>query len=166
MRAIAVKAGKGRIAVMSPALVLTLVLVQASAGNSREVVRAIDYAVDRGRLDSVESAWRTTPARRVAPRTRSLVSAKIALYRYRFGEAERTLRALRGSSLGDDVARYAALELARMTLVQGYPAAALPLLAQVEQAARSANDSVTLVEALVASSHAKASSAALPPDAR
>ncbi len=140
---------------MSAAALLALAMLQGGQPAAREVVRAIDYAVDRGKLDSVEVAWRTQPPRGVHSRTRSLVRAKIALYRYRFAEAEKTLRELRDASLGDDVARYAALELARMTLVQGYAAAAIPLLQQVEQAARSAHDTVMLLDALVASSHAK-----------
>ncbi len=118
------------------------------------MVRAIDLAVDRGRLDSVNAAWRTQPPRGVQPRTRSLVRAKIALYRYRFADAEESLRDLRGASLGDDVARYAALELARLKLAQGYANQALPLLLQAEQAARQARDSLMVFDAMIARAHA------------
>lgn len=141
---------------MPALLLLSFALLQASAPNARDVVRAIDEAVDRGRLDSVEAAWRGGQARNIQQRTQSLARAKIALYRYRFADAEKSLHDLRGSSLGDHVARYAAFELARVKLAQGYAAEASPLLLQVERAARLAGDSLLVFDAIIARAHALA----------
>jgi CHAT domain-containing protein len=133
---------------MSRLLALFLSL-QSGGHGAREVVRAVDYAVDRGRIDSVEAAWRTRPTPGANARTRRLAQATLAAYRYRFGEAERTLLALRRELLGDAVAARAAFELARIKLAQGYAPGAQPWIDLAAREALALHDTLTLLDVML-----------------
>lgn len=134
--------------VMIGVVAFAVVLLQLSA-RGRDVVKDLDYAVDRGRIDSVEMAWRTRTVPSANARVRRLAQATLDSYRYRFAQAERELLALRRESLGDDVSRRAAIELARLQLARGYPTAALPWIDVASREARDARDTPALADIML-----------------
>jgi len=147
------------------ALGLYIALLQVIAGPSpRAHVRAVDYAADRGKLDSAEAVWRGRGVPRVSSRTRRLVLATLSAYRYRFDDAERALNDVRRGSLGDGATRQAALDLGRIKLAQGYAATALPLIEQAEREARAARDTLAILDAILTRGEAVAT-LARPTDA-